>query len=89
MMKHGTHSDPQGSAPVDSEPLPCPFCGEAGVSLQVDSDTESVICDGCTATGPSMLRKRDFDTQEEMERAAIDAWNERVSGIKTGEGSRR
>jgi len=58
-------------------PLPCPFCGEAGVSLTVDPDIESVVCDGCTATGPSMLKKKDFATQEEMEEAAIAAWNER------------
>lgn len=58
------------------EPLPCPFCGEAGVSLTVDSDTESVTCDGCTATGPSML-KVEHTSEEAMCKAVIDAWNQR------------
>src|SRR4029077_5307889 len=65
---------------VSLVPAPCPFCGEAGVSLTVDSDIESVMCDGCKATGPSLLRKQEFETQEEMENAAILAWNNRRSG---------
>ncbi len=91
-MKHGTDPDISTSAPVDSEPLPCPFCGEAGVSLTMDLDTESVVCDGCTATGPSVLKQREFDTREEMERAAVEVWNARpttVSRIKNKKGSRR
>lgn len=77
-MKHETKPTPE-----DSEPLPCPFCGEGGVSLTVDSDIGAVVCDGCTATGPSMLRKSDFATEEEMDAAAIGAWNFRVSLIVT------
>ena len=65
-------------APVIPEPLPCPFCGEAGVSLTVDSDIESVTCDGCSSTGPSLLTARDFDTEEEMYAAVVAAWNVRA-----------
>jgi len=65
---------------VSLVPTPCPFCGEAGVSLTVDSDIESVMCDGCKATGPSLLSEQGFETQEEMETAAILAWNNRRSG---------
>ena len=67
------------SAEVTASPelLPCPFCGEAGVSLQIDSDIEAVICDGCTATGPSMLSKKEFETDQAMEDAAVESWNAR------------
>ena len=67
------------SAEVTASPelLPCPFCGEAGVSLQIDSDIEAVICDGCTATGPSMLSKKEFETEEQMWSAAVADWNTR------------
>jgi Lar family restriction alleviation protein len=88
-MKRGTQSVPEASAPVNSVPLPCPFCGEDEVNLTVDPDIESVVCGGCKATGPSMLEQNDFADEEEMLAAAIGAWNFRqVSGIKNGDGER-
>lgn len=63
---------------MSAEPLPCPFCG--GTDCTVDPDIESVVCntDGCLATGPSLLRKLEFETEEQMFDAAIAAWNKRV-----------
>lgn len=60
---------------IDLRPLPCPFCGHTGVV--VDADTESVVCNGCDCTGPSMLSK-EFDNDEAMFDAAVTAWNERM-----------
>ncbi len=90
MMKHGTQSVPKASAPVDSVPLPCPFCG--GTNVSVDPDIESVACRDCMATGPSLLKQQEFDTDKQMMNAAIDVWNARpttVARIKTGKGSRK
>jgi Lar family restriction alleviation protein len=57
------------------EPLPCPFCGSK--DIVVDPDIESVTCNGCTATGPSMLRN-EYDSDDAMMDAAISAWNARI-----------
>jgi len=80
-MKSGAQSGlpPTSAERRSSEPLPCPHCGEAGTSLTVDSDIESVVCDGCKATGPSLLTARDFDTEEEMYASVVAAWNVRAS----------
>lgn len=61
-------------APVDSEPLPCPFCGEAGVCLTVGDGR--VVCDGCTATGP-IVKAGGHEDEDAIDRAAVDAWNQR------------
>jgi len=55
-------------------PLPCPFCGCENVV--VDPDIESVTCNGCTATGPSMLTT-EHESEDAMAVAVIDAWNTR------------
>jgi Lar family restriction alleviation protein len=59
-----------------TEPIPCPFCGATEDKLTVDSDIEAVVCDGCTATGPSMLQA-EHESEEAMLTAAIEAWNAR------------
>lgn len=58
-----------------THPLPCPHCLSPNIS--VDQDIESCVCHACGATGPSLLRKAIFDTDEEMFEAAIKAWNRR------------
>ncbi|MGH9966566.1 MAG: Lar family restriction alleviation protein [Pyrinomonadaceae bacterium] len=63
--------------------LPCPFCGEAGVSLSIDSDIEAVVCHGCTASGPSLL-KMEHVSEEAMYEAVERAWNERFMTLGTG-----
>lgn len=54
-----------------AEPLPCPFCRSTNVA--VDPDIESVVCHVCCATGPSLLRKQEFNTDEATQEAAIKA----------------
>jgi hypothetical protein len=47
----------------------------------VDPDIESVVCNNCQATGPSMLLKLKppayWESDEAMIDAAIQAWNKR------------
>lgn len=60
---------------VEVEPLPCPFaCGSENVVF--DFDCESIVCNDCGATGPSML-SLEFEKEEESMVAATKAWNAR------------
>lgn len=77
VLKHGCTADPPARSPVDSVPLPCPFCGEADLSkLRVDLDITGVICKGCESTGPCLL-DQEFDSDEAAIDAATVAWNRR------------
>jgi Lar family restriction alleviation protein len=57
-----------------TKPALCPFCG--GTDVVYDEDIESVLCQTCTATGPSMLKRK--EQPEGSEVAAIEAWNKRL-----------
>lgn len=52
---------------------PCPFCKHTDANF--DSDSESVVCHRCGATGPSMMRLPVTLSENATMLAAVQAWN--------------
>lgn len=64
-----------------SELKPCPFCGWEAMLEQArvrKGYESSVVCCGCLVYMPTIT----YDTQEEADEAAIEAWNRRAGDGK-------